>query len=70
MKIMLLFLTKVRQMYHHIGAKTTVSLKIRQSVGVCIIMNNKEKNTLKIDIDELRTKAIFKIDFIDNLNSL
>ena len=32
--------------------------------------NNKDKNTLKIDIDELRTKAIFKIDFIDNLNSL
>ena len=29
-----------------------------------------DKNTLKIDIDELRTKAIFKIDFIDNLNSL
>ena len=32
--------------------------------------NNKDKNTLKVDIDELRTKSTFKIDFIDNLNSL
>ena len=32
--------------------------------------NNKDKNTLKVDIDELRTKSTFKIDFVDNLNSL
>ena len=42
---LLLFDFMSRQMYHHKGDKTTVSLKIRQSVGVCIIMNNQEKNT-------------------------
>ena len=34
-----------RQMYHRNSVKTTVSSKIRQNVGVCIIMNNQEKNT-------------------------
>ena len=42
---LLLFDFMSRQMYHHNSVKTTVSSKIRQNVGVCIIMNNQEKNT-------------------------
>ena len=32
--------------------------------------NNKDKNTLKVDLDDLRTKAVFKIDFFDNINNV